>query len=693
MFTPVNQPPSRPYLILASAFPLLLVLCVAAAFPADSVAADDPPGARSPLDQLDPTRIPVEERAANQLPELVALIGSHRGRHGVPVESLVFSPDGKRVASGGDDFIRLWDTATLREVATLKGPYNNLGRGSVVFAPNGKTLAAAVGTTLILWDLSGAKPRQKSTLQDEWGVSGKLTVMAFAPDGATLAWGNSGGSVRLWDMTGKDPERSDTFRVGGPKSHVQALAFTPDGRTLLAAAADEVVLWDVRARKDSTPMKLPGQEVFITGMAFAPDGKTVASCGHGNQGKKSNLRLWNLSGDKPKETLAIAGWAEFSLKSVAFAPDGKTMAVGDGRSLRFWDLSGAKAREKEPLKEAHALAGSVQALAFAPNGKTLASGDSIHGLVCLWDLSGDTIREVVPLTERSQQFYSVQFALDGKTLITTGPKGAGLWNLAGDQPRERPIPLAATRLALSPDGKTMAASKEDGVAVLWDVSGDKPREQARLKAEVNASEGILVFSPDSKTLATGSPESVQLWDLAGAEPKARAAWNVGATLRLRLAFAPDGKRVAGTDGVAKLWLWDLGRDAPRPIARIEQGSGNVPAPSALAFAPDGKTLVGHDDAKLLLWDLTGDKPVIKAKIPIVSEYFCEVVSVTFTPNGKKLVWAESAGQVVLWDLENGKKVREWELPGKILDAALAPDGRHLAVVNQNGAISILRLLR
>jgi WD40 repeat protein len=181
----------------------------------------------SPLDRLDPARIPPEERWAGQPADLVAVIGNHRDQHGWSVQSLTYSawslaaaPDGQTlVVSGLDRTLRLWDLtgAAPRERLVVQGLPARADR--LLLSPDGKTLALACSEdrTLRLWDLSGDRPRERALLfreEKEQARSGSIEVFLtrlafhFSADGQTLE-----SAVGTWDLS-SDPPRK---RVPSPQ--------------------------------------------------------------------------------------------------------------------------------------------------------------------------------------------------------------------------------------------------------------------------------------------------------------------------------------------------------------------------------------------------------------------------------------------------------------------------------------------
>jgi WD40 repeat protein len=291
-------------------------------------------------------------------------IGTHSGG----IASVDFSPDGKRVASGGGDrMIRIWDVSTAKQVHAFDGPTSFTC--AVRFSPDGKVLAAAgyetgSGNPIYLFDLATGKERSRLAGHP----SGGIRRLLFTPDGKQLLSAGFDGCVRLWDLdTGK---QSRLIQV--ESGTVYGIALSPDGRTLATAGRDGLRLWDLNTGKDM-PRTDMNQHNCVA-VAFAPDGKLVAS------GDSSCVKLWELATGK---VVNVLSGFRGELAQLLFSRDGRTLYTSSyDRFIRLWEVRTARL-----IHEAEGHSGWVWGLALAPDEKTLVSC-SVDTKLLSWDLTG-----------------------------------------------------------------------------------------------------------------------------------------------------------------------------------------------------------------------------------------------------------------------------------------------------------------
>jgi WD40 repeat protein len=597
---------------------------------------------------------------------------------------LATSTDGRWAATTGDDAVWRWDLAAGagRRLGTATQRYE------VDVAADGSVVAAGEdGVTL--WPAAGGEVRLDGSPDH---------TVAFAPDGARIVAGSATGAIRIWDVAttqGRElgvvpgvarfarfTTRGDRVVAGGSESALWELATgartplagehtaawcAPGGIVLLGRTIE--IIGDDGARRAVLPATLEP----VMAAALSPDGERLATAS-----SDGAVQLWSAPWTRGVEL----GRHGREARSVAFAPGGHEVITGGDSGMTRWTLAPPTAK---------AAIGHRAVIDVELAGDGVAS------------LSNDLVLRYWPAPPRP---VTVRPAVGTRLVWTT----SGIVGVGGDglltrwQPADGASATAAgggarvAGVALAPDGRTGVTRDQSDRVTVFDASTLETRALAVRGAVMSAAIGgdrvvvgsadgdvqvwtrdgslerTVSIAPATPALAAISPDGTTIAALAllGGPPRlidaaTGAARDLpGVPSAIRIAFAPDGRRVAAIDGHGATVVVELATGATVRVA------GRAGRYGEIGFSPSGRWVAVSSSASTVqLVDLQRGTAAELAGLT------ARPVALAFAPHGE-VVAAAAEDAVRLWDLATGA-TRVLVHAEPVTGVAFAPDGRSIAV--------------
>jgi WD40 repeat protein len=499
--------------------------------------------------------------------------------------SVSWSPDGQRLVSGArDKSIRIWNVKSKLEEKCLAD--NGDVVRCVIWLPDGLRLAAAVGNSVRLWRVEQWQAEgeigfhQSSVLSLAISPDGRYLVsggydskvqvydvaldreimrtttfggvwsLSFSPDGRFLLAGQSSGGPSIWQLRTAE-HRLELLRAGLERSKwLRAALLDSTGEKLVTVSEEDsqIRLWNA-------------YEIFGHSLTSFPSPEDCLAV--------DVERNWAICGDADG-TVVVRTFPQGDLKTklpghhgvllqAALSPRWLATIAADNE-LRLWDLGSFQLRHRITLPPT---AGREVQIAFSPDQSLVAVGGNERS-VTIWRVEdGKLLRELDATPEGTNR---LAFAPNGRILATTvNGVGGKLWNVEdGSQIAAFGDGLWIWNLCFAPDSSQLFAAADVCGAVAWDIPSG--RERLRLSRHRGQVHKVAV-SPDGQTLATlATDNTVRLWHVATGRELFTLLQH---TVELHwLKFASNTKLLAGIR---------FTRDSPSGVFVIDAGESHSPS--------------------------------------------------------------------------------------------------------------------
>ena len=593
------------------------------------------------------------------------------------LSALVYSPDGRFLAVGMSIGLCLYEANTLWE---LWCDQNSGGVHRLAFRADGAGLASVMKDgRVIVWETqTGAQLANRKI------SSSPFNGLAWTPDGWIIT-GSSSGDISVWD--GATLEKVTTWdrRLG----FIMGLFPSPDGRLIAGATWNEVFIWNSETgERTQNFMITPG----LNGMGWLPDGETLVTvsgflggCGEGcsESQQEGSLAIWNVSTAeqtlqvKAVDFLGQEGW----FWGATLNADGTRLAIGTGLMGADFLTSGAilvvdvKTLEiLATLSEINPFSTDSFTMGWTPDNRLLIRELDEVGLggdVLAW--TSETGGLELFLTGFTRSAYGLALSPDGRLLAAIeGYNHARVWDAyTGELLRTfQDAPIYIEQLAWAVDRNLLTYSGHSFFGS-WDFTTG---QGSLLNLENSGYPNQLVWSPTGDRLTLVYSDTVTLLDPTHGE--LLDTFQFGSYIS-DFAWAPDGEHIALSSNERGLEIWNV---------ETQQVEKNILVSFAydLTWTSDSSKLAATTDNWIVIWDVQTGTPLLIIPSPRPQN---GINTLAFSPDGSLL--ASAGHEIILWDATTGEMHATLAGHADLITAlAFSPDGKLLYSASYDGSIIV-----
>ncbi|MGB6296184.1 MAG: AAA-like domain-containing protein [Rivularia sp. (in: cyanobacteria)] len=418
-----------------------------------------------------------------------------------------FSADSQRIFVTTSEKTYVWHLSgrLIREIKNQKELNSN-----AEFSPDGKRLFTT-DDTIKVWDIRDGAAKVWDLSADLIAeLTGNQSSPRWSPDGKYIVTSGFDKKVRIWNLSDKIPVVTTTIKS---KDDINRANWSPDGKYVVTSTRKSILIWDKFGKQLA---RFKGHSDVVSSANFSADGNKIVTAS-----ADKTARVWNTSG---KQLLLLAGHNE-GVQYANFSPDGKyILTLTYDNKTRIWSNSGKLISTF-----------NATGMTWNADSKYIMAMHNYDGknYFSLWNISGE---KVIEFTAVENNFFGASFSSDGKRIVASDGRTAGIWDTSGKKLSEIKALQDVFHPSFSPDGKLIIATSPDNKAIIWDTNGKKLVEIPHQSPVIYAK-----FSPDGKRILTASNDTkFQIWDLSG---KQLAEYNYSSTFITEAKFSPDGKHI------------------------------------------------------------------------------------------------------------------------------------------------------
>ncbi|MBN2533117.1 MAG: PD40 domain-containing protein [Spirochaetales bacterium] len=569
--------------------------------------------------------------------------------HSGSITAIAFSPDGKKLVSGGSDgTINIWEVSSGRLITYCKEQPAAIK--AIALSPeNNFFVSGSDDGAVAVWDLesgqliAGYKEHRRS-----------ITALVFSSYKKIFATASDDCTIKIWEYGNKE----SIATCKGHAKAINSIAFSPDGRLIVSGSDDTTMkIWEMQTGNLITTLQAHTQAVST--VAYSPQGRFIASGGWDGA-----VRLWDAqTGKCVAECLRHTG----IITIVRFSPDGLYVISGSwDAGIKVWEVPGGKMKA-----EMFGHTGIITSLSVSPDGKYIVTG-SEDTTIKVWELSTGILTSACKEhTDRISQVIC-----QDTIIASTGDDGTiKIWNPEIDKLIADCKNSFITEKALTVSHSHMASVLGDTCIRILDMStGRKVLDFTHHWSSVNCA----AFSKTTRDIATGSwDRTIKIWDSQTGIVKTNCKGEAG--IITCLDFSMDGTVLAGYEK-GHIVMWD-----PETGVRLGNYNEHTSKITALTTSHCNNIVSSADDTGIIkIWDIPFGKSVISCP-----GHTKAVTTLVFSPDNHYLASGGKDRKLKVWDTRNGRLISEYtghSLP--VNTCSISPDNRFIASGSDDRTVMI-----